>query len=58
MSFDEDGGVADGIEESIEYEYLEVYEAIKDYVSVQQQLYQTETEFIQIIDNALRTITQ
>lgn len=58
VSFDEDGGVADGIEESIEYEYLEVYEAIKDYVSVQQQLYQTETEFIQIIDNALRTITQ
>ena len=58
VSFDEDGGVADGIEESIDYEYHEVYEAIKDYISEQQQLYQIETQLIQIIDNALSTITQ
>lgn len=58
VSFDEDGGVADGIEESIDYEYLEVYEAIMDYVSVQQQVYQAETEFIKIIVNVLSTITQ
>lgn len=56
MSFDEDGGVADGIQDSIDYEYLEVYEAIKDYISTQQQLYQTEIELVHIIDNALSTI--
>lgn len=58
VSFDEDGGVADGLAESIDYEYHEVYEAIKDYISVQKQLYQTEMEIIQIIDNALSAITQ
>lgn len=56
VSFDEDGGVADGIQDSIDYEYLEVYEAIKDYISTQQQLYQTEIELVHIIDNALSTI--
>ena len=56
VSFDEDGGVADGIQDSIDYEYLEVYEAIKHYISTQQQLYQTEIELVHIIDNALSTI--
>lgn len=56
ISFDEDGGVADGLEESIDYEYLEIYEAVKDYVNAQQQLFDIECNLIQLMDNALNSL--
>ncbi len=53
LDFDEDGGVANGLEDSIEYECFEILDKIKAYVREQKQALKKEKKIIEIIENAI-----
>lgn len=54
LEFDEDGGVGDGLEDSIEYEYYEITDKISDYILEQKQIVEQEAQIVEIIKNALK----
>lgn len=53
LDFDEDGGAADGLEDSIEYEYLGIIEKIKEYIHEQKHLFNNEAKIVELIENVL-----
>ncbi len=54
LDFDEDGGVANGLEDSIEYEYFEILEKIKAYIGEQKRAFKNEEKIAEVIENALK----
>lgn len=56
LDFDEDGGVDNGIEDSIEYNYSEIIEKIDDYILEQRQQIEKEEKIVTIIKNTLNII--
>lgn len=56
LSFDEDGGVADGIEDDVEYNYIEIVEKINSFISEQDKKREKESEIVEIIKNAVSLV--
>ncbi len=54
LEFDEDGGVGNGVADSIEYEYYEITNKINDYILEQNQIVEKESQIVGIIKNALK----
>ena len=54
LNFDEDGGVADGMADEIEYEYNDIIEKIDDYIMLQGQEVQKELKTTEIIKSILK----
>ncbi len=53
LNYDEDGGIADGIEDSIDYYYNEIIEEMDSFILEQIKQVEIETEIIRIIEKAL-----
>ena len=53
LYFDEDGGVSDGIEDDIEYEFDEILKEIDSYISEQDNIVEAEAKIVEIIENIL-----
>ena len=53
INYDEDGGVADGIDDSIEYYYDKIIEEMDNFISEQREQVDEEVEIIKIIEDAL-----
>lgn len=53
LSFDEDGGASDGIDDNIEYEFHEIMEEIRSFVSEQSELTEKEAAIVEIINTLL-----
>lgn len=54
LSFDEDGGASDGLEDDIEYNYAEILEHIQSYITNQEEKVKRENTIVKIIENALK----
>ncbi len=54
LDFDEDGGAANGLGDSIEYEYFEILERIKAYIGEQKRAFKNEEKIAEAIENALK----
>lgn len=53
LDYDEDGGVADGIDDSIDYEYDQIIEKIDEFILEQREQVDKEEEIINIIKDVL-----
>ena len=53
MNFDEDGGVSDGIDDEIDYEYDEIMKEMKQFILDQCQLVKKEAELIEVLKTVL-----
>ena len=56
LNFDEDGGVADGIGDDIEYEYSSILEKIDVFISEQKEKVETQKKLVATIKKALHDI--
>lgn len=53
LNFDEDGGVFDGIDDDIEYEFDKVLKEIDSYISEQDSIVEAEAKIVEIIETVL-----
>lgn len=53
LNYDEDGGIADGIEDSIDYYYNQIIEEIDSFILEQNEQVDIETKIVEIIKEAL-----
>ena len=54
LNFDEDGGVADGISDEIEYEYYNVLEELDKFIGVQNCMVQKDIQIAEIIRETIK----
>lgn len=55
LSFDEDGGADQGLDDNIEYNYREITEMINEFILEQQQKVEEERKIVEIIENILNS---
>lgn len=55
LDFDEDGGVSDGANDEIEYEFHEIIKEIDHFIFEQNQLAEKEAKIVEIIETALNS---
>lgn len=53
MEYDEDGGVADGLADAIDYSYRSIIEQLDNFISEQKEYMKTEKAIIEIIEDAI-----
>lgn len=53
MEYDEDGGVADSLEDEIDYSYRSIIEQLDDFILEQNEYMETEKAIIEIIEEVI-----
>ena len=53
IEYDEDGGVADGLEDEIDYSYRSIIEQLDNFTLEQNEYMKTEKAIIEIIEGAI-----
>ena len=53
IEYDDDGGVADGLEDEINYSYCSIIEKLNNFILEQNEIMKTEKTIIEIIEEAI-----
>ena len=56
LDFNEDNNAADGIEDDIDYEYLQIVEELQNFISEQRAIVEQESKTVKIIKTALENL--